>query len=1608
MAYETDDYFSQFKPTGATASTPPTDDYFNQFKADTKPVQNDSYFNQFKPKDVDVTSLLNRIRGAESAQESTNTGNAVNPDSGALGKFQVMPSNVPSWTKLHYGQTLTPEQFKNNPQAQLAVFNGEMGNYLKDAKRKGVDDDTAIRMGAAKWYSGRPELYDNDKPQMYNGRAYPSIRSYTLGILNKSKGVNGSQGDSSVNHLQLPTFQPAPEGTPLQFGDAIPDQYPTDQQAGLPNVPPNTTVQGTQTIPSVQPTSYDSSVPFMIPDQQIPESKTARQLANPYIPSNAATPVKPAVAAPVKQALQPVGQQTPTVTQNTEHYKEKMSPLEAMNASAGTFTVDLSKKPKGENPGRFMLRSALEALSNDHNFTLDDINKAVDDLKNNAGKFTTHADDLTDEDIKTNPNRQITIKNSLIENIMAGKGKAYEPSSTPEDIKNRELEEQVKKYTTTPEQLRQQLIDKHKQEYDYAIAHRFKIGGQDTNQYLDESGQLRDIPPETLPDNDLNAQVDEGVKNQPTREAIIDAIKQGQDASRFRGGLLGTGSAAIENVDAGIARLIGATDTYHSLSQRAKAQAIFAEVTKRGDDGFWGQLEDYATSAPGGFLSIGQFGPLAKVLPGGSAIVFAAHGAANAAGSGGSTKDIIESGVSGYSTGGLFEAAGALKPVVKLATIAVGTGLIDYAKTGNAIEAVKSGIGNAAFDTAMHVPETIGKIGRYWKDGKSVDIQTVKNGDNVEVNQVELPEGEKPDFVVKVPDTDPNSPQYQKPKLRDYLTNPKEAFKQRAVAADAKKNSITYSGNAEDGSEDETYVVPPELREQAKKVDELSERKDEAFDKFAEGTDDNVDWINLQSERPELYQKYEDLSAEYNKEHEDFYNKLTNYGGETNTSTSTEAADTPNPPAEKQKPTRMTEERAREAWARDYIDPYKDHPRYQIEDKDKGIFNVEVRTRRDGTREIHIFSPGVKNLTSDGDIVQTYGVKTIGTDMDLVKDVYKTVINDKNDINVIKLPGRNEEIEQPKQIAGETQAQTGLQSNENQVESKPNTNNQNFTLQRDENLGGGGFGINVKGDGVQFVSARTSQPEYNRPAVIADIYVKPEAQSKGLGSSILKNLLSEFVNHGDEEFYTTTQLGPGQSLFRRAIENGWIEELPNDGKNGLTNKYRILKDNVPDSNITDSTAAERKTNDNESQQNVSDNDNAERSTGTLNGTTDTNGNTERPDVATSADSNGESEKSATKKLPPVNENFRQPLSNYSDTAYRETSVDKAIELMYKDSATHNDRMFMSNTENLAKGQDANKGVLIEFATDNLKGQVNTKKPGWQSAYDNGEAEFIASNNKQKDYQDAVRQITIKPEGKGQKGAGGLANSLIRDGWEKVKNEDGSLTFKNPKHFTEAKNENLIGNDNRGGNTDTSKSESINGQSSDDNNNKTSVSGNTEQPKSETGKSKVGQSISAKAVEKGLTDAFGETGDYNKISIKEQSEKAAKLINEDLDSAKSMMRGETPLPDGLKSSALLVGLENYATAKGDVDLLRELANSDLTKGTSEAAQNLRLLAERDPSSAVSKIQEIADTREAKAQAKLGKKPIQEVKQNEVDSIAKEIKRLNINKNNFAKFISDLKC
>jgi murein DD-endopeptidase MepM/ murein hydrolase activator NlpD len=138
-----------------------------------------------KPESISLPKLMQAI----ATQESGGRTDLQNSDSGASGKWQIMPSNIPSWSMAALGREVSHSEFMRSPQIQHTIAKHRLSLYLNQEKQPGRSEEEVIRRVASLWYSGRAHLWDNTKPQYSNGRRYPSIAQYTKSVWNLYKDV---------------------------------------------------------------------------------------------------------------------------------------------------------------------------------------------------------------------------------------------------------------------------------------------------------------------------------------------------------------------------------------------------------------------------------------------------------------------------------------------------------------------------------------------------------------------------------------------------------------------------------------------------------------------------------------------------------------------------------------------------------------------------------------------------------------------------------------------------------------------------------------------------------------------------------------------------------------------------------------------------------------------------------------------------------------------------------------------------------------------------------------------------------------------------------------------------------------------------------------------------------------------------------------------------------------------------------------------------------------------------------------------------------------------------------------------------------------------------
>jgi len=179
----------------------------------------------------------------------------------------------------------------------------------------------------------------------------------------------------------------------------------------------------------------------------------------------------------------------------------------------------------------------------------------------------------------------------------------------------------------------------------------------------------------------------------------------------------------------------------------------------------------------------------------------------------------------------------------------------------------------------------------------------------------------------------------------------------------------------------------------------------------------------------------------------------------------------------------------------------------------------------------------------------------------------------------------------------------------------------------------------------------------------------------------------------------------------------------------------------------------------------------------------------------------------------------------------------------------------------------------------------------------------------------------------------------------------------------------------------------------------------EKPKKKAG---LAETIESKAIEKNLTEGFKEVAEYSPAVIKEQSKRISKIIDEDVERAKRMVRGEERLPDDIKGALLVATMSNYAMETQDGQLLADIANSSLVTEVSEAGQTLRLVREMYKDSAFTKIQEIKKEREKAVKKALKRKTPTDIKGEIKNDLKQKVKKAKPKKKDWSAFIDEITC
>lgn len=120
---------------------------------------------------------------AVSGQESGGNYSAQNPSTGAMGKYQIMPSNImgvgKGWDYEALGRDINIGEFLGSPQIQEAIAQHKLRSYYDKYGPAGAAVAWYAGPGAVSGYLRNPGRYTN--PQ----GAYPSIAAYVQQVLGR-------------------------------------------------------------------------------------------------------------------------------------------------------------------------------------------------------------------------------------------------------------------------------------------------------------------------------------------------------------------------------------------------------------------------------------------------------------------------------------------------------------------------------------------------------------------------------------------------------------------------------------------------------------------------------------------------------------------------------------------------------------------------------------------------------------------------------------------------------------------------------------------------------------------------------------------------------------------------------------------------------------------------------------------------------------------------------------------------------------------------------------------------------------------------------------------------------------------------------------------------------------------------------------------------------------------------------------------------------------------------------------------------------------------------------------------------------------------------------
>lgn len=189
---------------------------------------------------------------------------------GLYSAWQVLPANIPRWSKQCIGRELSPAQFEASPGTARSILVCTMRDVLRDEYRASGNSETvAVRRAAAWWMTGNPNRYTDGRTAFYTQKVlnfYQELRPKSVAKSAQST-PKPSYYDRYMQAGYAATSQKDYQTALINFRKAL-GERPGDRYATQAISNTEVYIQGTRAAASSpSPSSSASSSSSPVPNQ---------------------------------------------------------------------------------------------------------------------------------------------------------------------------------------------------------------------------------------------------------------------------------------------------------------------------------------------------------------------------------------------------------------------------------------------------------------------------------------------------------------------------------------------------------------------------------------------------------------------------------------------------------------------------------------------------------------------------------------------------------------------------------------------------------------------------------------------------------------------------------------------------------------------------------------------------------------------------------------------------------------------------------------------------------------------------------------------------------------------------------------------------------------------------------------------------------------------------------------------------------------------------------------------------------------------------------------------------------------------------------------------